>query len=502
MFTFIVYELKVAVILAVFYLSFKCLLSRDNLHRLNRVVLVATSLLSFIIPLCVITVHRTLSMPEDVASGLEVVDDAVAVAAASAAGSSVALETVVVAFYWIGVAAVLCGIAAGIVRVIRLIRSGEKMQMGGSEVVVCDGSIPPFSWMKWIVMSRADFESGNRHILEHEKAHVRLGHSKDVLLVDVLTAFQWFNPAIWLLKSDLRAVHEYEADDAVLSQGVNIKEYQYSLIRKAVSGSGYSITNSFNHSILKNRITMMSKQKASATCGLKALYVVPLLCGALALNARTVYSYEVSEINSLQQKPIKVEATAENGKVIYLVNGEKMPLEKVGEKVAVLRKDNEFAVVEMVLSGNLKVADVVDLKEELRKINELKLNVDYVQVTAQDSPEKASAKEDSVPFQMVDVKPSFNGGDANEFSKWVNANLRYPADAKAEKVQGRVVVTFDVKEDGKVGNVKVLRGVQGYPSLEAEAVRVISESPAWKPGEKEGKKVPVTYTFPVTFSLK
>lgn len=292
MFAFIVYELKVAVILATFYLCFKLLLSKEKLHRVNRMVLIASSVLSFILPLCIITVHKTIPMPEMVENGLISAGDAQAPATATEAAGGLSWEAAIIALYLLGVAAVLVSIAAGVSRVMKVIRNGKKMQMYGCEVVVCEKDVPPFSWMHWIVMSRTDFESGNRHVLEHEKAHVSLGHSKDVLLVDILSAFQWFNPAIWLLKGDLRAVHEYEADDAVLSQGVNIKEYQYSLIRKAVAASGYSITNNFNHSMLKSRIGMMSKPKASVAKGLKAIYLLPLLGCALALNAKTVFDYD------------------------------------------------------------------------------------------------------------------------------------------------------------------------------------------------------------------
>ena len=292
MFAFIVYELKVAAILAAFYLCFKLLLSKEKLHRVNRMVLIASSVLSFILPLCIITVHKTIPMPEMVENGLISAGDAQAPATASGVADGIPWEAAIIALYLLGVAAVLVSIAAGVSRVMKVIRNGKKMQMYGCEVVVCEKDVPPFSWMHWIVMSRTDFESGNRHILEHEKAHVRLGHSKDVLLVDILSAFQWFNPAIWLLKGDLRVVHEYEADDAVLSQGVNIKEYQYSLIRKAVAASGYSITNNFNHSMLKSRIGMMSKPKASVAKGLKAIYLLPLLGCALALNAKTVFDYD------------------------------------------------------------------------------------------------------------------------------------------------------------------------------------------------------------------
>lgn len=292
MFAFIVYELKVAAILAAFYLCFKLLLSKEKLHRVNRMVLIASSVLSFILPLCIITVHKTIPMPEMVENGLISTGDEQAPATASGVADGIPWEAAIIALYLLGVAAVLVSIAAGVSRVMKVIRNGKKMQMYGCEVVVCEKDVPPFSWMHWIVMSRTDFESGNRHILEHEKAHVRLGHSKDVLLVDILSAFQWFNPAIWLLKGDLRAVHEYEADDAVLSQGVNIKEYQYSLIRKAAAASGYSITNNFNHSMLKSRIGMMSKPKASVAKGLKAIYLLPLLGCALALNAKTVFDYD------------------------------------------------------------------------------------------------------------------------------------------------------------------------------------------------------------------
>jgi TonB family protein len=297
MHAFIVYELKVAAILAVFYLFYKLLLSREKLHRLNRIVLVATAVLSFVLPLCIITLHKTL--PGTGPQETEILGNAEASLAKTAeGGAGLTWETVAVVVYFAGAAAVLASILTGISRVRKLIRSGESREMYGTKVIVCKGDLAPFSWMKWIVLSESDFESGNKHILEHEKAHVKLGHSNEVLLVDILSAFQWFNPAMWLLKSDLRAIHEYEADDAALRAGADIKEYQYSLIRKALSASGYSITNNFNHSTLKNRIMMMSRSKGSAKKGLRALYMLPLICGALALNAKTVISYDSSEISS------------------------------------------------------------------------------------------------------------------------------------------------------------------------------------------------------------
>lgn len=126
-------------------------------------------------------------------------------------------------------------------------------------------------------------------ILVHEQAHQRLGHSWDLLLVDLLGCLQWFNPAMWLLRVELRAVHEYEADEQVLRCGVDAKDYQMLLIKKAVGGRWYSIANSLNHSNLKNRITMMLRKRSSRWARAKALYVLPLACLALGAFAQTSY---------------------------------------------------------------------------------------------------------------------------------------------------------------------------------------------------------------------
>ena len=120
--------------------------------------------------------------------------------------------------------------------------------------------------------------------------------------------------------------------------------------------------------------------------------------------------------------------------------------------------------------------------------------MEYVEV------EEEVVEEEAIPFQLVEEKPSFQGGDANQFSKWVNSRLEYPEIAKENGVQGRVTLQFTVEKDGSVTKVKVLRGVD--PSLDKEAVRVVSMSPKWKPGKQRDRAVPVTYTFPVIFQLR
>lgn len=148
-----------------------------------------------------------------------------------------------------------------------------------------------------------------------------------------------------------------------------------------------------------------------------------------------------------------------------------------------------------VVDDNIKVDDNMfqNLEDDANSGVEI---MDYIE----SAPEEETVEEESIPFQLVEEKPSFNGGDANEFSKWVNSKLVYPEIAKENGVQGRVTLQFTVNADGTVSNVKVLRGVDS--SLDKEAVRVVSSSPKWKPGKQRDRAVKVTYTFPVIFQLR
>ena len=153
------------------------------------------------------------------------------------------------------------------------------------------------------------------------------------------------------------------------------------------------------------------------------------------------------------------------------------------------------------------LSDQIDIVEDDIKVDDdlfMNLEDDNSAIEIQDYKEavveEEEVEEEAIPFQLVEQKPSFNGGDANEFSKWVNSRLVYPEIAKENGVQGRVTLSFTVEADGRVTNVKVLKGVD--ESLDKEAVRVVSSSPRWTPGKQRDRKVKVTYTFPVYFMLR
>ncbi len=427
MYAFLIYELKVAVALAVFSLFFRVLLSKETFHRFNRVLLLVTTALAFILPFCIIVSHETMTMTsgEFIAQTPEM--QPLSPGKPYDIADYLALAAAIIII--IGAVAVLARTIISIIRIMRLASKGRRIPQddGTVLVVVEDKKYSPFSWMNYIVMSEEDYSSANEGILIHEKAHIALGHSWDILFMELVTAMQWFNPAAWILKADLTALHEYEADEAVIKAGTDMREYQLMLVRKAVVTVGYPAANNLNHSTLKNRITMMLCKKSSFCGALKALYVLPLIAVSLAVNAETRYDYVID-----YPKP-----------------------EAAREIPAVVR--------------------------------------DTVRTTP------PAEQEEAVPFQFIEVKPGFNGGDANEFSKWVNTQLVYPAEAKAKNIQGRVTLQFTIEKDGSLTGVKVLRGVN--PHLDAEAIRVVSSSPNWTPGYLAGKPVRVTFTFPVIFML-
>ncbi|MBR5015188.1 MAG: M56 family metallopeptidase, partial [Bacteroidales bacterium] len=270
---FLIYQGKAAIALAVFYMFYRLLLSKETFHRFNRIVLLGTAALSFVLPLCVITLKEVVVVPAMTGSSETIIGEVAETVAMVPEVSAPIWPVVLCSLFAIGAFAVLVHVAVSIIGIRRIINNGSRQALdSGETLIITETDTAPFSWMKYIVISREDYESGYSQILTHEKAHIALRHSWDILFVDMITALQWFNPAIWMLKADLRALHEFEADDAVLRSGANIKEYQYLLIRKAVSKSGYSVANSFNHSTLKARITMMLNKKSSRMSAWKALY--------------------------------------------------------------------------------------------------------------------------------------------------------------------------------------------------------------------------------------
>ena len=552
---FLQYDLKVAVLVAAFYMFYRLLLSRETFHRVNRAVLLLTAVASFLLPLCVVTVHKTVVLSQ-APTALVTAD----LGAVSIAETETPLwQTAVFAVFVAGALVTLGHTLVGIVKVWRLISHSEQhREADGVVVCVTDRDVPPFSFYRYIVLSRSDYGTpplegqGMVAILAHERGHIRERHTLDLLLVDTLTALQWFNPAMWMLRQDLRAIHEYEADAAVLSQGINMRQYQYLLIQKAVAACGYSVANGITHSTLKNRINMMlNNKKTTRASGLKLLAMLPIVGTALVLNAETVNDYVYEDTQEQPQKKVvkkgrkaaqvkmnattievkeaKAEETPQaesepkliiDGKVAAEPQQEIIKMSEVlGDREPLLVIDGKVTKPEQLNAINPKEIDNVSviknedvLKEYAKHFNAdtsngiLFINTkEYVKngkkaiasfTVQNDEPEKNTDRE---AFDVVEQMPEYPGG-LPELMKYISMNVHYPEAAMKTGTQGRVVVQFIIEEDGTVSDARVVQRVSD--ELDAEALRVVSAMPKWTPGRQKGQPVRVKYTMPVTFRLQ
>lgn len=289
MFEFLVYLAESALCLAALYLIYKVAMSNETLHRLNRVLLLGSVVLSAVLPLCRLKIIREYD-PVPIAEPLGLEEFAVAEAVEVGIDYVSLLKDLAVVVFILGVAFMLVRLTVGIYSVWRLIHSGEMSVIEEDVTLTVVSQLSsPFSWFGHIVASQSDVQEYRRMILTHELAHIRLRHSWDVMAVDLALCLWWFNPAMWLLRRELQSLHEYQADDAVLRDGVDAKTYQMLLIKRAVGSRLHSVANCLNHSNLKNRITMMCKKTSSRWAATKALLVVPMVAVALSAFATTVY---------------------------------------------------------------------------------------------------------------------------------------------------------------------------------------------------------------------
>ena len=506
---FLIYDLKVALLIAVFYMFYRLMLAHETFHRVNRIVLLLTAVVSYVLPLCVITYHETVVMhqaPLVTIEGLQ----ATVYEPSSTPWWKIALPVLFIIGASIALGHTLCSLF----RIIRLINHSEQHPQDDGTIVCVTGNadISPFSWMHYIVMNRSDYETHDAAILAHERGHIRLCHSWDLILVDTLTALQWFNPAIWMLRSDLRAIHEYEADGAVLSQGINARQYQYLLITKAGGIGGYSLANGITHSALKNRITMMTNKTSKSSHLLKLLALLPIVGVTLALNAETVKDYVYDEPQ--KQVPVKKGRKAStikagNGTVLQVVEQEKAD-DRVepAASLKIIQTDPNKKPLYIVdgVRMNEKQAKAIS-PNEIASISVLKdkAATDVYGQDAKDGVIVISLKkkvtgevEVSDVFDVVEVMPQFPGG-APALMQYLSQNIRYPKEAMESDTQGRVIVTFVVCKDGSICDAKVVKSVS--PALDAEGLRVISSMPNWTPGTQSGKPVNVKYTVPISFRL-
>ena len=279
-----IYILKSAITLALLYSCFFVFLSKETFHRFNRCMLMGIMLVSLVMPLFHFTTAHPTALNEEVYEVQSYIEqDAVPIIVTAQHSEGITWIQAITWLYLIGVAIMFVLTLVQAISLVRFMHKGVRhTDSQGNTVILHNNDAPPFSIFRCIVMSVKDYESSRQYILTHEQEHIRLGHTYDLLLLQCVKTLQWFNPFIWFLNRDLKAVHEYEADQAVINQGIDAKSYQQLLVIKVVGNRLQPFTNNLNHGSLKKRIVMMYQKPSNRWLMLKALCAIPV--AALTIN--------------------------------------------------------------------------------------------------------------------------------------------------------------------------------------------------------------------------
>ncbi len=461
---FLLYIIKSSICLSLFYLFFVLVMRQTTLFRFNRVTLLVGSLVCLLLPLVPVTVHEVqmaqipmqslaeILVVSDVADGnlaVQVSEGAEPVAATAAEVSQRPLWLFVL---WLAGALVVMALSVySYLQMWRLIKNAIYKEEGGYRLVILSQPVRSFSFGKYIVLSEEDYRN-TPAILVHERMHLQNRHTLDSVWFMLIVLVYWFNPLVWLMRMELQAIHEYEADAGVINQGIDATQYQLLLVKKSVGSRLYSIANGFNHSKLKNRINMMLKEKSNGHVRFRLLLSAPVIMGTLLAFARPEVSNNLEELSAA----------------------------KVSELSAIVKTE--------------EVKSVENAQPESSVVPE-----SYAVAPEPPVEPVPQVPEDTTIYKVVEEMPEFPGG-MTKLLEFLSKNIKYPEQAVKDSIQGRVIIEFTVEKDGSVTYPVIKRSI--HPTLDAEAARVVKLMPKWEPGKLKKQPKRVRYTVPVLFRIK
>lgn len=505
------YFLKVNIAFVLFYAFYRLLFYKDTFFKLRRFSLLAFFGLALIYPL--LNIQEWVKEQEPMT---EVIQMYSAILPEITVTPEVVIETdwksILLSassyFYWGGVALLLVRFLVQFGSILLLAYRSQRTVVHGVPVYQLDKPAGPFSFFQMIFIhpeNHSDKEIDE--ILTHECTHVFQWHSVDVMICELITVICWVNPFAWLLKREVRHNLEYLADNTVIQSGYDSRSYQYHLLGLAHHHqAAATLYNSFNVLHLKNRISMMNKKRSNGFGRTKYLIFIPLVAFLMLFsNIEAVARIkevvaEVKEATEISQVPAEVVKV--KGRVIDDFNGSIIGANVLvkGSNVGTITDMDGNFVLEttkdavLVFSFPGTKAKEVAVKDVL---GDLKVQL-YSDGTIQRRSDKPQMVSDKI-FTVVEVMPEFPGGQG-ELLKFLAKTIKYPVIAQENGIQGRVTASFIIEKDGSIRDIEVIRGVD--PSLDMEAVRVLSAMPKWTPGKQRGQDVAVKYTVPVTFHLQ
>lgn len=550
-----VYFLKINVAIALFYAFYRLFFYKDTFFTWRRTALLCFFAVSAIVPL--FNIQTWIEQQEPMAAMADlyatvVLPELTLTPQPETDWKQLLADGIGIA-YWLVVALLTARFLVQLTGIIRLGRRCPTQKIDDTTVHLLPRPEGPFSFFRWIFVY-PDAHTGEElhEILTHERTHARQWHSIDVMIGELACIVCWFNPFAWLMKREIRTNLEYMADEKVLETGHDSRTYQYHLLGLSHHKAAATIYNSFNVLPLKKRITMMNKRRTRAIGRTKYLMFLPLAALLMIVSnieavarATQKITAEVMEAVTPAETP-EVQPQPENIAPLPKqepdniapssqpeMNVAPIPQQEKSKKVTYKGKivddeaGNPISDVKIIVDHKYQSISksTVNAQGEFRietspeasilfehtKSNGSKLvRFCTPKVLAQMNPDnmvielipyidiKTAATEADV-YEVVENMPEFPNGGMTALMKYLSDNIRYPEAAHKAGIQGRVTVQFVVGKDGSIGNVSILRGVNA--DLDAEAIRVISSMPKWKPGTQKGEPVKVKYTVPVMFRL-
>lgn len=550
-----VYFLKINVAIALFYAFYRLFFYKDTFFTWRRTALLCFFAVSAIVPL--FNIQTWIEQQEPMAAMADlyatvVLPELTLTPQPETDWKQLLADGIGIA-YWLVVALLTARFLVQLTGIIRLGRRCPTQKIDDTTVHLLPRPEGPFSFFRWIFVY-PDAHTGEElhEILTHERTHARQWHSIDVMIGELACIVCWFNPFAWLMKREIRTNLEYMADEKVLETGHDSRTYQYHLLGLSHHKAAATIYNSFNVLPLKKRITMMNKRRTRAIGRTKYLMFLPLAALLMIVSnieavarATQKITAEVMEAVTPAETP-EVQPQPENIAPLPKqepdniapssqteMNVAPIPQQEKSKKVTYKGKivddeaGNPISDVKIIIDHKYQsiTKSTVNAQGEFRIETSPEASILFEhtksdgsklvrfctpKVLAQMNPDnmvielipyidiKTAATEADV-YEVVENMPEFPNGGMTALMKYLSDNIRYPEAAHKAGIQGRVTVQFVVGKDGSIGNVSILRGVNA--DLDAEAIRVISSMPKWKPGTQKGEPVKVKYTVPVMFRL-
>lgn len=294
------YSIFSGIILLVLYITYRLVCAGERQHDYNRILILLIYAISFgvfpIYQLIKTDTSNALLPTVTIALPNGMVSSIVSTGNISIEHTPNIIFNIILWIYFIGMCATLVHTLWVSYRIYYIIHNGKHIECGKYTLIITDSySLSPFSWYKYIVITEKDFADSAKIIISHESEHLDNRHWIDLIIAQIAIIFEWYNPASWLMLEEMKTLHEYQADKHVLDSGINPKDYQLLLIKKAVGERFPSLTNSLNQSKLKKRITMMYNQKSSMKRRFRSLALVPAFAFALGVINMPMVASTISE---------------------------------------------------------------------------------------------------------------------------------------------------------------------------------------------------------------